>query len=162
MGTTRPWWPETVLKCWSLRRLKPDWTGKPFWNAAKDTAKHLKNFDIKTCAKQLTPSWKNSLQWKHHPWIVWVFQRPPNAKCMNIQKNSDHSDAYLWTICRPGQPNTKQMESPDRNSDCYTGILSSFKDLKKAGMNFVSPTIIYAYMQAIGMVSDHTQRLVLL
>lgn len=29
------------------------------------------------------------------------------------------------------------------------------KDLKKRGMNFVGPVIIYAYMQAIGMVNDH-------
>lgn len=29
------------------------------------------------------------------------------------------------------------------------------KQLKKLGMNFVGPTIIYAYMQAIGMVDDH-------
>ncbi len=29
------------------------------------------------------------------------------------------------------------------------------KDLKSGGMSFVGPTIIYAYMQAIGMVNDH-------
>ena len=29
------------------------------------------------------------------------------------------------------------------------------KDLKKRGMTFVGPTIIYAHMQAIGMVNDH-------
>ncbi len=29
------------------------------------------------------------------------------------------------------------------------------KDLKKRGMKFVGSTIIYAYMQAIGMVDDH-------
>lgn len=31
------------------------------------------------------------------------------------------------------------------------------KDLKKRGLNFVGPTIIYALMQAIGMVDDHTE-----
>ena len=30
------------------------------------------------------------------------------------------------------------------------------KELKKRGMNFVGSTIIYAYMQAVGMVNDHT------
>jgi DNA-3-methyladenine glycosylase I len=30
------------------------------------------------------------------------------------------------------------------------------KDLKKRGFTFVGPTIIYAYIQAIGMVNDHT------
>ena len=29
------------------------------------------------------------------------------------------------------------------------------KDLKKRGMKFVGSTIIYAYMQAVGMVNDH-------
>jgi DNA-3-methyladenine glycosylase I len=29
------------------------------------------------------------------------------------------------------------------------------KDLKKRGMSFVGSTIIYAYMQAVGMVNDH-------
>lgn len=29
------------------------------------------------------------------------------------------------------------------------------KDLKKRGMNFVGPTIISAFMQAVGMVDDH-------
>jgi len=30
------------------------------------------------------------------------------------------------------------------------------KDLKKRGFNFVGPTIIYAHMQATGLVNDHT------
>ena len=32
------------------------------------------------------------------------------------------------------------------------------KDLKKRGFKFVGSTIIYAYMQAIGMVNDHVKR----
>jgi DNA-3-methyladenine glycosylase I len=31
------------------------------------------------------------------------------------------------------------------------------KDLKKRGMTFVGSTIMYAFMQAVGMVNDHTQ-----
>ncbi len=30
------------------------------------------------------------------------------------------------------------------------------KDLKRRGFNFVGPTICYAFMQAVGMVNDHT------
>ena len=30
------------------------------------------------------------------------------------------------------------------------------KDLQKRGFNFVGSTIIYAYMQAVGLVNDHT------
>ena len=29
------------------------------------------------------------------------------------------------------------------------------KDLKKRGMSFVGPTIIYAYMQAVGLIDEH-------
>ncbi len=29
------------------------------------------------------------------------------------------------------------------------------RDLKRRGMSFVGPTILYAYMQAAGMVNDH-------
>jgi len=32
------------------------------------------------------------------------------------------------------------------------------KDLKKRGMSFVGPTIIYAYLQAVGVVNDHYHR----
>ena len=31
------------------------------------------------------------------------------------------------------------------------------KDLKKRGMTFVGPTIMYAYLQAVGVVNDHYQ-----
>ncbi|MBE9540202.1 MAG: DNA-3-methyladenine glycosylase I, partial [Proteobacteria bacterium] len=31
------------------------------------------------------------------------------------------------------------------------------KDMKKRGFTFVGPTIIYAHMQATGMINDHTQ-----
>ena len=31
------------------------------------------------------------------------------------------------------------------------------KDLKKRGFTFIGPTIMYAHMQAIGMVNDHTE-----
>ena len=31
------------------------------------------------------------------------------------------------------------------------------KDLKRRGFNFVGPTIMYAFMQAVGMVNDHTR-----
>ena len=31
------------------------------------------------------------------------------------------------------------------------------KDLKKRGMSFVGSTIMYAYMQAVGMIDDHIQ-----
>lgn len=62
---------------------------------------------------------------------------------------------YFWHYVdyRPIQNSYKKLgELPAKT------VLSEkiSKDLKKRGMNFVGPTIIYAFMQAIGMVNDHT------
>ena len=45
----------------------------------------------------------------------------------------------------------QQVPSKSAESDALS------KDLKKRGMSFVGSTIIYAYMQAVGMVDDHVQ-----
>jgi DNA-3-methyladenine glycosylase I len=43
----------------------------------------------------------------------------------------------------------KEIPTKTKESDALS------KDLKRRGMSFVGTTIIYAYMQAIGMVDDH-------
>lgn len=60
-------------------------------------------------------------------------------------------DAYLWAYVQ-GQPivNTGERIISTPLSDQIS------KDLKKRGFKFVGTTIMYAYMQAIGMVNDHT------
>ncbi len=59
-------------------------------------------------------------------------------------------DAYLWAFVQ-GRPivNTGERIISTALSDHIS------KDLKKRGFKFVGTTIIYAYMQAIGMVNDH-------
>jgi DNA-3-methyladenine glycosylase I len=46
---------------------------------------------------------------------------------------------------RAGQP----IPATSPESDAFS------KDLKRRGFNFVGSTVIYAYMQAVGMVNDH-------
>ena len=60
-------------------------------------------------------------------------------------------DAYLWRHVN-GKPIV------NRGGRIITSELSDqiSKDLKKRGFKFVGSTIIYAYMQAIGMVNDHS------
>jgi len=62
-------------------------------------------------------------------------------------------DAYLWRHVngKPLQPRLRAGEVPAQTeiSDAIS------KDLKKRGFKFVGSTIIYAYMQAIGMTNDH-------
>ncbi len=63
-------------------------------------------------------------------------------------------DAYFW-----GYVNGKTIinDVPDyKKAACTSSISDALtKDLKKRGMSFVGSTIIYAWMQAVGMVDDH-------
>lgn len=71
-----------------------------------------------------------------------------------VQKEFDSFDRYIWELAggkpivnRPNEPS----EVPARTelSDAIS------KDLKKRGFNFVGSTIMYAFMQATGIVDDH-------
>lgn len=75
---------------------------------------------------------------------------------MAIQKEYGSFSRYLWGFVdyKPIINDWKSYkELPSRTA------LSDFlsQDLKKRGMSFVGSTIIYAYMQAVGLVNDHLQ-----
>lgn len=79
-----------------------------------------------------------------------------NAKAfLEVQAEFGSFDRYLWRIVE-GQPlqNAWLNHSEVPASTPLSDLLS--KDLKKRGFNFVGSTICYAFMQAIGMVNDHT------
>jgi DNA-3-methyladenine glycosylase I len=85
-----------------------------------------------------------------------VFSARQNARVvLSIQKEFGSFDEYVWRFVggRPllHRPKTMRDIQP-RTSE--SDALS--KDLKKRGMSFVGSTIIYAYMQAVGLVNDHT------
>ena len=73
---------------------------------------------------------------------------------LNIQKECGSFSKFLWTYVdqKPIQNQWESMTQVPAETDLSRKIS---KDLKKRGMNFVGPTIIYAYMQAIGIVNDH-------
>lgn len=80
----------------------------------------------------------------------------PNARAfLAIQEALGSFDAYLWRFV-DGHPIINhwryQLEVPI--STAQSDILS--KDLKARGFQFVGSTICYAYMQAAGLVMDHT------
>ncbi len=55
-----------------------------------------------------------------------------------------------------GQPIDNGFKSMSRLPP-KTGLSeATSKDLKKRDFNFVGPTIVYAFMQAVGMINDHT------
>lgn len=61
---------------------------------------------------------------------------------------------YLWSFVdgKPVQNRRKTMQEVPAVTEVAVQIS---KDLKKRGFTFVGPTIIYAHMQATGMVNDH-------
>lgn len=79
-----------------------------------------------------------------------------NARAfLEIQKEFGSFDQYIWTFVG-GKPtynhwkSSKEVPSQTKESELMS------KELKKRGFNFVGPTICYSFMQATGMVNDHT------
>lgn len=71
-----------------------------------------------------------------------------------IQKEFGTFDGYIWSFVK-GKPiihkrkNISEIPAISKESEALS------KDLKKRGFRFVGPTIIYAHMQAVGMINDH-------
>lgn len=79
-----------------------------------------------------------------------------NAKgTLAIQEEFGSLDAYLWEYVdgKPIQNAWKSMAELPVKTEISDRMS---KDLKKRGFNFVGSTICYAFMQAVGMVNDHT------
>ena len=79
-----------------------------------------------------------------------------NAKAfIEIQKEHGSFDRYIWSFAdnKPVKSNFKSLKEIPASTELSDTIS---KDLKRRGMNFVGSTIIYAFMQAVGIVNDHT------
>lgn len=84
-----------------------------------------------------------------------IYSARKNAlAALELHKTQSLSD-YLWNWI-----NNKPIDNKFKTSSDIPALtpLSEkiSKDLKKRGFTFVGPTIIYAFMQAVGMVNDHT------
>ncbi len=85
-----------------------------------------------------------------------IFSAQKNAIAfLSIQEEFGSFDAYVWRFVG-GKTKLNLPKSQREISTQSPESEALSKDLKKRGMSFVGPTIIYAYMQAIGMVNDHT------
>ena len=73
---------------------------------------------------------------------------------IEIQKEFKSFDKYIWSFTNFKTINNKVKSYKEIPPTTELSNNIS-KDLKKRGMNFVGSTIIYAYMQSIGMVNDH-------
>jgi DNA-3-methyladenine glycosylase I len=73
---------------------------------------------------------------------------------LDVQDEFGTFDKYIWGfVCdKPLQNNIsgkKKVPATSKESDALS------KDLKQRGFKFVGSTIVYAHMQAVGMVNDH-------
>lgn len=73
---------------------------------------------------------------------------------LQIQKEASSFDHYLWSFVG-GQPKVNHWERWEEVPTSTPESQALSRDLKKRGMRFVGPTILYAYMQAVGLVNDH-------
>ncbi len=78
-----------------------------------------------------------------------------NARAfLAIQKELGSFDAYCWPFV-DGRPKLnrwkamREIPATSPESDAFS------KDLKQRGFSFVGSTVVYAHMQAVGMVNDH-------
>ncbi len=81
-----------------------------------------------------------------------------NARAfLEVQKEFGSFADYIWSFVdgKPIQNNWKSLrEIPAKTNEAER----MSRALKKRGFRFVGPTICYAFMQAVGMVNDHTVR----
>lgn len=84
-----------------------------------------------------------------------IYATRQNAQVfLKIQKEFGSFDRYVWKFVNdtPIKNHWRQLKDIP-NTTPESDALS--KDLKKRGMTFVGPTIIYAFMQAVGLINDH-------
>ena len=75
---------------------------------------------------------------------------------LEVQQEFGSFDRYLWAFVG-GQPVVNRPRRP-RDVQPTTRLSDRIsKDLKKRGFRFVGSTIVYAYLQAVGVVDDHAR-----
>ncbi|MDP2038104.1 MAG: DNA-3-methyladenine glycosylase I [Ignavibacteria bacterium] len=119
--------------------------------------KAFNNFDAKKIAKYDSEKVRALLQnegiVRNRLKIAATIQ---NAKCfLAVQKGFGSFDKYIWQFIggktiKNEWKILKEIPAKTSESDAMS------KDLKKRGFKFVGSTICYAFMQAVGMVNDHT------
>ena len=120
--------------------------------------KAFDNFDPRRVARY-TPARVEKLM--NNPGIVRnrlkIESTISNAKAfLSVQKEFGSFDSYVWSFVG-GKPRVncwdsfKKIPAVSPESDALS------QDLRRRGFRFVGSTICYAFMQAVGMVNDHTR-----
>ena len=79
-----------------------------------------------------------------------------NARAyLDVRAEFGSFDRYIWQFVG-GEPVVNQWRTLDQIPAQTAESQTMSKALKRRGFTFVGPTICYAFMQAVGMVNDHT------
>ncbi|WP_119301397.1 DNA-3-methyladenine glycosylase I [Dongia deserti] len=87
---------------------------------------------------------------RHRGKIEAVINNARRAR--ELVKQEGSLAAFFWGY----EPDPKQHAKPQTASTSAEAIALS-KDLKKRGWQFVGPTTVYAFMQAMGLINDHVE-----
>ena len=91
---------------------------------------------------------------RHRGKISAVIKNARQAQ--ELVKQEGSLAAYVWRF----EPKAGELAVPQTVSTSPASIAMS-KDLKKRGWNFVGPTTVYAFMQAMGLINDHVEECVI-
>ena len=127
-------------------------------NKRENYRKAFDNFDYKKIAQYDQPKIDELLQ---NEGIIRnklkINSAINNAKrFLEVQKEFGSFDKFIWEFVhnKPIQNNIKSMSEIPASTEISDQIS---KVLKKRKFNFVGSTIIYAFMQAVGLVNDHVE-----
>lgn len=146
---------KTLFEYLSLEGAQAGLSWITILNKREDYRAAFHNFDVARCATLSEAELeavlsKNVVKHRAKVWSV----RGNAQRTLEVQKEFGSLSKYLWGFVKapsgvsPSSPEAFRTTSPESEA------LS--KDLKKRGFLFVGPTIMYAFMQAVGMVNDHT------
>jgi DNA-3-methyladenine glycosylase I len=77
------------------------------------------------------------------------------ARVLEVQESEGSLDEYLWSFV-DGEPIVNRWRTLSELPAETELSKTISKDLKRRGFRFVGPTSVYAFMQSVGMVDDHT------
>lgn len=126
-------------------------------NKREGYRKAFKNFDPKKVARMTAAEQARLLL---DPGIVRnrlkIASTISNAEAfLRVQKEYGSFAAYLWSWVNNTPINEKRKGMGDIPAVTPLAVALA-KDLKKRGFKFLGPTVCYAFMQAVGLVNDHT------
>lgn len=125
------------------------------WDIYLEHCQQLDPMLLANCDDRIVEQWMNTQGLIHHRRKLESLIQNARAY-QKLCQTWGSLDAYIWQFTN-GQPIDHHYTQPDQipTKDDLSTTIS--KQLKKMGFLFVGPTIIYSYLQAIGVYNDHLE-----